>query len=203
MTQFLFLAAQDMAKADIPDSARCFMVSTMSVLRKRDGGVRGIATGTSFRRFIAKTLARQFGMVVESTCAPFHQFALSTRVGTDCVGHVVSDDGRGPRRHDPLNRWCRGVRPRLAQRNDEQIARRARVKSVAAFRQVHICQHNKYTWEDAAGVRHQIHQAEGGEQGDPLMPLLFSLAIHVALVAVQAELREGGFCSHIWTACTQ
>ena len=43
---------------------------------------------TSFRRLVAKTLARQFGKAVESTCAPF-QFALSTRAGTDCVGHVV------------------------------------------------------------------------------------------------------------------
>ena len=28
-----------------------------------------------------------------------------------------------------------------------------------------------YVWEDEAGVRHRILQAEGGEQGDPLMPL--------------------------------
>ena len=55
---------------------------------KPDGGVRGIATGTSFRRLVAKTLARQFMKVVESTCAPF-QFALSTRAGTDCVGHTI------------------------------------------------------------------------------------------------------------------
>ena len=48
-----------------------------------------------------------------------------------------------------------------------------------------------YRWQDAVGVMHQVHQAEGGEQGDPLMPLLFSLAMHDALVAVQAELREG------------
>ena len=37
----------------------------------------GIATGTSFRRLVAKTLARQFGAAAEATCAPF-QFALST-----------------------------------------------------------------------------------------------------------------------------
>ena len=42
----------------------------------------------------------------------------------------------------------------------------------------------EYLWEDAAGVRHTIRQAEGGEQGDPLMPLLFSLGIHDSLVEV-------------------
>ena len=33
-------------------------------------------------------LLSQFRKAVESICAPF-QFALSTRAGTDCVGHVV------------------------------------------------------------------------------------------------------------------
>ena len=60
----------------------------MTALQKPDGGVRGIATGTSFRRLVAKTLARQFSKQVETTCAPF-QFALSTRAGTDCVGHAI------------------------------------------------------------------------------------------------------------------
>ena len=32
-------------------------------------------------------------------------------------------------------------------------------------------------------------QAEGGEQGDPLVPALFALAMHQALVALQTELR--------------
>ena len=49
--------------------------------------MRGIATGTPFRR-VAKTLAKQFSKQVEAACAPF-QFALSTRAGVDCVGHAV------------------------------------------------------------------------------------------------------------------
>ena len=36
-----------------------------------------------------------------------------------------------------------------------------------------------------------MDQGEGGEQGDPLMPLSFSLGQHRALVAVNAELQEG------------
>ena len=60
----------------------------MTALRKSDGGVRGIAIGTSFRRLVARTLSRQFMRDVEKTCAPF-QFALSMRAGTDCVGHTV------------------------------------------------------------------------------------------------------------------
>eukprot|EP00973_Karenia_brevis_P040317 5570003-Karenia_brevis.AAC.1 len=60
----------------------------MTGLQKPDGGVRGIATGTSLRRLVARTLARQFAEQIEKACAPY-QFALSTRAGTDCVGHAV------------------------------------------------------------------------------------------------------------------
>ena len=46
-----------------------------------------------------------------------------------------------------------------------------------------------YAWADEAGEVHHIVQAEGGEQGDPLMPLLFSLAIHDPLEEASRELR--------------
>ena len=42
-----------------------------------------------------------------------------------------------------------------------------------------------YVWEDEDEVHHRIVPAEGGEQGDPLMPLLFSLTIHKALQQAQ------------------
>ena len=41
------------------------------------------------------------------------------------------------------------------------------------------------------GENVDIYQGEGGEQGDPLMPMLFSLGQHRALAAVNAELKEG------------
>ena len=48
-----------------------------------------------------------------------------------------------------------------------------------------------YKWRDSEGVCHDIHQHEGGEQGDPLMPLLSSLAIHNALLTVKQSLLPG------------
>ena len=84
----LFSAAEDFARADRPEPTRPFLLATMTALQKKDGGVRVIATGTSFGRLVAKTLARQFGAAVEATCATF-QFAFSTRAGVDCVGHAV------------------------------------------------------------------------------------------------------------------
>ena len=37
-----------------------------------------------------------------------------------------------------------------------------------------------YRWDDEEGVTHEICQGEGGEQGDALMPALFSLGLHGA-----------------------
>ena len=37
---------------------------------------------------------------------------------------------------------------------------------------------SEYLWENDDGSTTTISQAEGGEQGDPLMPLLFCLGIH-------------------------
>ena len=47
---------------------------------------------------------------------------------------------------------------------------------------------SSYLWEDSAGVVHKVWQGEGGEQGDALMPALFSLGQHDALVAIQRRL---------------
>ena len=48
-----------------------------------------------------------------------------------------------------------------------------------------------YSWWDQNGVRRAVSQAEGGEQGDPLMPLLFSIGIQGALDEVAGTLKAG------------
>ena len=50
---------------------------------------------------------------------------------------------------------------------------------------------SRHLWEDQEGVVHTIDQGEGGEQGDPPMPLLFSLGQHGALESVQRSFRDG------------
>ena len=75
---------------------------------------------------MARTLAKQFMKEFEEECSPF-QFALSTRAGADCVGHVVrastetdhgltilSVDGIGAyhvSRASMLTRWSKSPRP--------------------------------------------------------------------------------------------
>ena len=56
------------------------------------------------------------------------------------------------------------------------------------------------------GNVHHVKQGEGGDQGDPLMPLLFSLGMHSALVAINAKLKEGerlfAFLDDVYVTCT-
>ena len=64
---------------------------------------------------------------------------------------------------------------------------------------------SRYWWEDELGETRTVHQGEGGEQGDPLMPLLFSLGQHRALVGVQAHLKTDerlfAFLDDIYVVC--
>ena len=73
--------------------------------------------------------------------------------------------------------------------HDVQIVRSPRVASVVAVRQSIV----RVTIAVHLGGRqkHLIQQHERGEQSDPLMPLLFSLAIHNALAEVKAQMVEG------------
>ena len=87
--ELLFEAITSLARANVPvEIAEVLMGARLTALTKPDGGVRGIATGSSLRRLVARILARQFMGAFEKECAPF-QCALSTRAGTDCVGHLL------------------------------------------------------------------------------------------------------------------
>ena len=50
---------------------------------------------------------------------------------------------------------------------------------------------SEYFWEDDFGETHSIPQGEGGEQGDAMMPLLYSVGQHEALQVAQRGMRDG------------
>ena len=52
-------------------------------------------------------------------------------------------------------------------------------------------QPSRYLWEDSVGVVHNVDQDERGEQGDAMMPLLFSMGQHAALQAMQGRSVAG------------
>ena len=64
---------------------------------------------------------------------------------------------------------------------------------------------SSFLWDDACGNTHDIFQGEGGEQGDPLMPTLYSLGQHRALEAVAHRLhpteRLFAFLDDLYVVC--
>ena len=67
-------------------------------------------------------------------------------------------------------------------------------------------QQSQFVWHDTQGHAHVITQAEGGEQGDPLMPALFALGQRPALREVQRQLAPNeyliAFLGDIYVAVT-
>ena len=51
-------------------------------------------------------------------------------------------------------------------------------------------QTSEYYWTDEDSEVWPIEQGDGGEQGDPLMPALFALGLHSALVSSDDKLQE-------------
>ena len=76
--------------------------------------------------------------------------------------------------------------------------------AVMPFVRMFYGQGSTYLWEDDEGVVHNIEQGEGGEQVDPMMPLLFALGQHAALTAIQgsvgAEERLMAFLDDLYVA---
>ena len=102
----------------------------------------------------------------KTECASF-QYDLSTKAGTDCVGHmlraamdakptatVLSEDGTGA--YDHVHRSA-------------MLGRLLRVPAARAllpFVSLSYAQPSQFSWYDDEGERRTETQAEGGEQGD-------------------------------------
>ena len=190
--QLLYDAAQCLASGDIPqDILRGLRLGRMVALQKPDGGVRGLVMSDVFRRLVGRTLAQQFSGPFNTFCAPF-QYALSARAGTEALARavriasevngrttVLSIDGVGA--YDHISRSCmlQGLQ------SDTSLA------TLSPYVRQFYGEPSTYLFYDEAGAAHEIQQGEGGEQGDPLMPALYAVGQHRALLQVHSELQAG------------
>ena len=185
----MFLLAERLARADVPPSiVDAIRQGRLTALRKPSGGVRGIVIGDVIRRVVARTLAQQLGPAVEGATAPF-QYALSTKAGCECVSHVV----QALTEADPETTVVSidGVSAFDLISREAMLEGLMRVDGGSAalpFVRLFYGRPSQYLWEDSTGTTHTVHQGEGGEQGDPLMPLLYSVGQHRALEAISREL---------------
>ena len=183
-------AANLLVAAHVPASvAAALGLSRFTALRKPGGGVRGIATGDTFRRLVSRSLARMFADTFDEATRPY-QFALQTRAGTDALSGMlraavdldsaatmVSLDGRSA--YDTI--WRIAFLRKL----------HAVAPALIPFVRLWYGQESTDFWWDEDGQRRTIHQRDGCEQGDALAPALYALGLHDAFVAADEQLRPG------------
>ncbi len=184
--------AQDLATADVHEEiVSALRLGRLTALRKPGGGVRGIVAGDVLRRLVARTMAQQINDEVEAATAP-HQYALSTRAGTECVAHalqaITAEDGNMTILSiDGIGAFDSISRAAMLQ----SLSELPEASSILPFVMLFYGQASGYLWENAAGEVHTVRRAEGGEQGDALMPMLYALGQHRALEAINARLHPG------------
>ncbi len=150
--------------------------------------VRGLAVGDVTRRLLSRTLAQQFELEFASATAP-HQFGLGAKGGVDAAAHLIrywteasptatitQIDGVGAYDHIHRAAMLTGVR------------RLPTAHRLLPFLLQTYGQPSTYLWHDGDGVVHKILQGEGGEQGDALMPALYSIGQAEALREAQCQL---------------
>ena len=183
--------AQDLARGAVPDViVDSVRLGRITALQKPNGGVRGIIAGDMIRRLVARTMSQQLSKAVERATSPC-QHAFTTPSGGECIAHalqaitdlderatVLSIDGIGA--FDLISRGAMLDGLRSVAGGD----------SALPFVLQFYGNRSSYLWEDDPGETHEIMQSEGGEQGDPLMPMLYALGQHQALRSVQSQLLQ-------------
>ena len=173
---------------DIVDAMR---LCRLTALKKGGSKVRGVAAGCTIRRLVGKALAKQFQEEFRKAVAP-QNFGLCDRSGTDALAHllrVVTEENP-----DMVITCVDGVGAFdhvLRSRMFAELLAHPVLQVLVPHVRLWYGSKSKYIWTDASGHPHEVEQGEGGEQGDPLMPALFCLAVQSALTAAQGELREG------------
>ena len=135
-------------------------------------------------------MSQQMMEAVQSATSPY-QYAMATRAGCECISHVLQGlTEMNPNATilsvDGLSAYDTISRSAMFQ----GLSKIEGGQSALPFVSMFYGSPSQYLWEDERGVTHTVHQGEGGEQGDAMMPLLYSLGQHRALQKVQAALQE-------------
>ena len=159
-------AVEHLSTADLPkEIADAIGLGSLTALLKENGSIRGIVTGDTFRRGVARTMAQQCAKIFEEACMPC-QYALSTRAGTDCVARVVRlltelDPKKTLLSIDGIGAFDHIKRKSML----EALHNNPVLVPLLPFVRTFYGKNSTYVWYDDEGVPHEISQGEGGEQG--------------------------------------
>ena len=150
-------------------------------------GIRGIVVGDFCRRLVARTIAQQVSEDVEKATKPF-QFALNTRAGCECVSHVLQTLlEMDEKRHSVVRGRCGSfLTSSLGRRVMEGLLDMPNGDKLLPF--VRLFSIHFLVGRTRWGRSTSSLKERGGEQGDPLMPLLFCLGQNRGLCAVAERL---------------
>ena len=166
-----------------PPSVRPFFFgATLTALNKKGGGVRPIAVGCTLRRLVAKVAGNKVREDMVALLAP-RQLGYGVRGGVEAAVHAT-------------RQYLSSIRPdhvvvKLDFRNAfNSVHRDSLLKAVQNLvPDIYPFVHSVYSspsslfWGDKS-----IKSAEGVQQGDPLGPLLFCLALHGHGIQLMSEL---------------
>ena len=166
-----------------PPSVRPFFFgATLTALNKKGGGVRPIAVGCTLRRLVAKIAGNKARDDMVALLAP-RQLGFGVRSGAEAAVHAT-------------RQYLSSLQPdhvvvKLDFRNAfNSVHRDSMLRAVQDLApEVYPFVHSVYSspsslfWADQS-----LLSAEGVQQGDPLGPLLFCLALHGYGVQLSSEL---------------
>ncbi|KAJ2937326.1 hypothetical protein O0L34_g17637 [Tuta absoluta] len=156
---------------------------SLCALSKKDGGVRPIAVGSTIRRLVAKLGCRAVREDMATHLQP-HQVGFGTVLGCEAAIHATrafasnEDEGNVLIKIDLCNAFNSVERDSLLKEAKEHIP-----VLFPFLHQVYAAPSNLYY--DGTAISSEV----GAQQGDPLGPLLFSLAIQNVITTLDSPLN--------------
>ena len=193
-TAHLGQVTQLLAQARVPPTiAAAIALGRLVALQKPNGRVRGIVVGDTLRRLVSRCMAQQYASTFQAACQP-HQYALATRAGSEAIVHTLTTLSQTDPNHTILSVDGIGAFDNISRNSMlQELLQLPTANRCIPFVRMFYGQQSQFVWHDTHGHAHVITQAEGGEQGDPLMPALFALGQRPALREVQRHLAPNEY----------
>ncbi|XP_049886408.1 uncharacterized protein LOC126380870 [Pectinophora gossypiella] len=158
--------------------------ASLCALTKKDGGIRPIAVGSVFRRLTAKAACRAVKEEMAGYLQP-HQLGFGTRLGCEAAIHATRSYVMDPSNSDSIVLKLDICNAFNTLERDVLLSEvKEKVPSLYPFLHQVYKPSSKLFFNDDL-----IYSQVGAQQGDPLGPLIFSLAIHKIIVELKSTLN--------------
>ena len=175
-------------RGKVPDFARnAIFGASLCALRKKDGGVRPIAVGSAYRRLAGRILAHQAASRLSPELSPI-QLGVGVPHGCEAAVHAVREyiTGLSESRDTSLVLVKVDIKNAFNSLRRDVLLRRVRERCPELLP---IVSHSYSAPTPLSFGDTVITSARGVQQGDPIGPLAFALAIDPIVRAVNSPLN--------------